>query len=325
MRFFLALVLSMSFYVNTMAQSPCDSVIVHTLRYDLFHSDSLVEVVIKNESSLQVNYPALFLLNSNQDTVASEEVNFFVLGNYLQGHTLKLHQAVPNNVVTNGKLVLTANSQEVCLWENNYALCEDSCSMVRITMQGEGFPAKEHDYDYAILDSNGSSVAVGSMHIDSTAYTANDSVCLEPGHYEIQWNRQNSAEIEKLHFRMDAFYTFLGPLKHDTSASVSISFDLMSACRSSQPVDTTDTWDNTTGIASEQVHIGCNEECIYIQNASLRQISGIYVYDLHGQMVAQSRSGASIQRIPHRHLTTGLYIVHIDAGEASTVRKVFVP
>lgn len=319
MKHLISLVLGTLLHFGIIAQSACDSVLIHSLNYDLFHSDSLIEVVVKNESSVFFNYPALVLLDANGDTVASEDVNFFGLGNYYQGHTLTLHEPLNDHIVLGGQLVLTGMNESVyCTWEDDYDLCGDSCSKVRIVMQGSNFPSDSHTYVYDVVDSNANVVAHDTMHLDSAHYTAWDTACLVPGNYSIVWERLNSETIEPLHFRVDALYTYTGPLTNNSAQTASIQFDMMRACIDSDTTDSTLSVPINAGL--DHVSFGCNDQCILIQNSGSNRMLGVRVFDLHGRLIHQSTSTENFQQIPIRQ--EGIYLVQVQTEGGSEVCKV---
>lgn len=308
------------FSLATAAQAPCDSLIIHSVGYDAFHSDELLEVVVQNPSTAFFPYPAFALLDANGDSLASEDVNFFGIGDYYQGHTLELHEPLSDHQLNGAQLVLTGmNEQVYCIWEEDYDLCpDDACRDLRIVMQGANFPSEAHTYTYDILDSTGTILAHDTMHIDSAEYTARDTVCLFPGNYSIVWERVSSASIEALHFRVDMFYTYTGPLDNSSAETVTIPFEVMAACLEA------DTSDSTIGIGdpvvAQSFSFGCNDQCILLQNNGSNRILGVQVYDLHGRMVHRSTSSGNFQKIPVPH--NGIYVVHVHTEQGIEAHKV---
>lgn len=311
-------VLSTLVYLSAMTQLPCDSVIIHSLSYDAFYSDQYVEVVVKNESNELFSYPAFTLLDANGDTVASEDVNFFGLGNYYQGHTLTLHNAPADHTLNGGQLVLTGNNQVACQWENNYLLCPETCTDLRIVMQGANFPSASHAYTFEVVDSNANAVYQGTMHIDSASYTAYDTVCLPAGDYSIVWERQSSAISEQLHFRVDQLFTYTGPVTHDSNQTVTVPFEVMRACMEPDTAGTLGTL--ATGRVTEPLQFGCNDQCILLQNHGANRILGVRTYDLQGRMIHESTSSDNFQQIPVRG--NGIYIVRVHTEQGVESRKV---
>lgn len=67
----------------------CDSLIINCCTYDTI-SPNTITIEVTNTSSVLFDYPGFVLLNSNMDTIAIEQVNYFGIGNSPQMHTLHI-------------------------------------------------------------------------------------------------------------------------------------------------------------------------------------------------------------------------------------------
>ena len=83
--------MGMKGWINILPSVPCDSIIIDSLR---FTSPNVISLNANITSfNIGVSYPRFVLFNTNADTVAKENINFFVLGGYT--HTLQVVNSMP--------------------------------------------------------------------------------------------------------------------------------------------------------------------------------------------------------------------------------------
>lgn len=298
-------------YITAQSQAPCDSIVLHTVSFDPLNSQTKVQVLVENQSTWLFDYPKFILRDAQDDTVASEYVNFFGLGNYIQAHTLKLEPGLASTTVAGGKLQLYSISDTLlCEWENDYELCVDSCIDLVVIMQGGSFPSAYHRYTYAITDSNNTVVLSDTLVLDSANYTDWDSICLPIGAYHVDFVEDVSSATEAVYARVDPFHNTSGPVVNG-QGDLSFDLDVFTMCL--HPLDTID---DPLGLPAQQ-----RADLIIHQSNKVIHVSGIQdfsstlnLYDINGRLLNTTRANVSTASIDAVGFAAGTYVLEICSG-----------
>lgn len=185
--FTLSLILISSFYVS--AQNPhCDSLDIVDLGLNPFNPEELL-LHVENNNQLEIfSYPSFKLLNSNNDTVASETPNFFGIGTTSIHNLGAYSQSVDPNATFNGTLLLYMNFEDslVCSFPISESLLPDTgCTELILTSTDySGDIGTELLWD--ITDENDSIVKYGVHDYNhSSPISISDTFCLKNGCYTL--------------------------------------------------------------------------------------------------------------------------------------------
>lgn len=171
--------------ILTQAQTACDSLEFFSIRYSPF-TDSLVVISVQNNSSELFDYPGFVLIDSNGDTVAKEQVNYFGIGGQ-SVHSLVVYEGVHDPLENfNGQLELHTGfySDLACSWNIDQGLCgSDLCDSLIITFQNWGGALVLGDFDWSVMDSTDAVIQSGTFNMDPQLQYWQHGFCLTPGTY----------------------------------------------------------------------------------------------------------------------------------------------
>lgn len=300
-----------------MGQTACDSLDIEVTYYPF--SDSLIQVSVTNHAQTFFSYPVFTILDSNNDTVAHEDLNFFGIGTN-SVHTLKTHPGMPASNTFSGTLQLyymTVDSFAVCTWPMNFVLCPDTCKMFFPYLTNYGSMSVTGDASWQILNNNAQPVASGMFTLDTNTQYATDSVCLAEGNYTLKvtdinltLGGQKMTGITNNVFSAAPDTTF-----NDTVAIVP--FTLFEPC-----ITTTSIKAPIRG--GTKVHIFSHDNSIVLQNVAGNPIGNITVYSIDGKKVLHTDCRQPKYNIGLANVPTGIYIVSVRNETGIFVEKVFI-
>jgi hypothetical protein len=298
------------------AQTACDSLDIN-VHYFPFN-DSFIQVDVYNSNtSTFLSYPVFTIFDSNGDTVALEQMNFFGIAQESH-HSLNVFPgAVPGNTFS-GTLTLyyqTVDSYAVCTWPMNFNLCPDTCYKVYPQMVNFGGAQVTGDAEWSVLDGNSQVVATGTFTLDTNTQYATDSTCLDPGNYTLKVNNTSLTNGGNKSVSVEAI--FINAPNPSTAFnnvdSVALDFDFFEQCIAPNSVK--------TAVQANGTNIHTYANNIYINNAN-QPIGEISVYSIDGKKVyfANTRNPYHTLSLPH----TGIYIVRVMNKSGATIRKVYI-
>ncbi len=175
------------FTVSGGGANACDSLQIASINWTPF-SDTALVLHALNQSTTLFDYPGFVLLGDNGDTLASETVNFFGIG--LESvHTLEI---LPGTIMPTSPFNATLHlwtgffDEQACTWDLSVALCQpDSCSEMLVYIGNTGGALSLGSFTY-IIRANGIPITSGALTLTAEQQFTQDTVCLQPGDYEVQ-------------------------------------------------------------------------------------------------------------------------------------------
>lgn len=172
-------------FFQVTAGDPCDGVDIDLVQWAPF-SDTALVVHVSNNSTVLFDYPGFVLLDAGGDTLASETVNFFGIGEESH-HTLRIH---PDAVIPVGSSMVSLHlwtgfySEQACSWELPVDLCPPApCATLYPNLQNLGGALTLGDFSWTLLNEDLEVAGSGTfMLVEEEQYDI-DTVCLPPGRY----------------------------------------------------------------------------------------------------------------------------------------------
>lgn len=302
--------------VSLFSQPVCDSLDVISLKYAPF-ADTMLEVEIRNyNTSTFFDYPGFILLDSQGDTVAKEQVNWFVLGNHSL-HLLDVWPGMPTSGIFEGQLEFWSGfyTTKHCTWTDTVRLCPSSCRTIYLAFMGWGIGTPHPDVDWSLLDSNGQTVATGTFVLSDSVQAALDSVCLEPGEYTFKLDTASN-------LGGNPYMIISSPLWSGQQLQTlydindpTLSFELYGACI-----------DKSTGIEETRGELG-NIRVFsgegFIKILGDMPFDRVEIYDLSGRLVSAKETKSLEVDLKLADRVTGIYLVLVRTQEGMITRKVW--
>jgi hypothetical protein len=168
------------------AQNVCDLLDFVSVKYSPF-TDSVIIVHVENNNQNEIfDYPGFVLLDSSNDTVAVETVNYFGIGEE-SVHSLAVRPGVYDPLNNfDGTLQLYSGFYDTfeCEWDMNQSLCADSpCDSLIIGFQNWGGALVLGSFAWSVLDSTSTVVESGVLDMTANEQYWFHSICLSPGAY----------------------------------------------------------------------------------------------------------------------------------------------
>ena len=301
-----------------MGQTPCDSLDINVSYYPF--SDSLLQVhVINNSSGWYFNYPQFTILDTNADTVAHEQVNFFGIGQESL-HSPEVYPGMPPANTFNGPLLLyyvTVDSYAVCTWNMNFDLCPDSCTMFFPHFGNSGSQTVTGSASWEVIDIGSQVVASGTFTLDSNTQYVTDSACLSAGDYTLKVTDINLSLGGQKTTGISSNWYVAGPQVAFNDPVENIQLNLYEACQQTTKVK--------APIKNEQsVSIYSYEDNIHISSLTGKAIGEVRICSVDGRTVRKEKIGKQQHIINMASYSYGVYIVKVVSEGNSIVKKVFV-
>lgn len=299
-----------------LAQSPCDSLSIQ-VHYAAFN-DSFIQVSVVNQSSQLFSYPQFTLLNSNGDTVAKEDLNFFGIGQS-SIHTLQCYPGMPASSAFSGTLQLyyaTIDSYAVCTWNANFNLCPDTCQMFYPSLVNLGGAQVLGNAHWEILNANAQIVTSGTFTLDTANQYSTDSACLSPGQYTMNVHNMTLTPGGQKHISITHNAYSTAPDTSFNGSTASLSFTLFEPCIT--PVSV-----KQGTVASEGISIYAAGKNIMLHSRNGQSLGKVVVRAVDGKVFYSESTAATGLQIALPYASPGVYIVHA-AGESVAVKKIFL-
>lgn len=176
------------FFEVTAGGSFCDSLSILSIQWHTFTDTAIVVHIANMNTNVGFDNPSFIFFGPNGDTIAIETPDLFVLPND-SWHILQLvdDAVIPESPFL-GTLELWTNSISVlaCSWMPLIDLCPTGpCSTVYPMIQNLGGAITIGNFQWSITDENGTIVENGIFSLPGTNETDRDTVCLEPGSYQM--------------------------------------------------------------------------------------------------------------------------------------------
>lgn len=305
------------------AQSPCDSVNILSMNYDAMHKDS-IELVINNQSSTFFNYPNFLLLNAADDTIAYETVNFFGLGNYDQGHILKIEPPFSSNTITGGKLLLKTGFGDSleCIFTRDFELCNEACSELIVSLQSTGTIVSTETINVSVTDSMSNVVYFESFVLDSLEFFKYDSLCLTPGAYTIEFDQLDSNSTT-LFFGLNTFFLSTGINGNSSADNTTQHFIIWERCLHTQIINPPNAVDHLNAL-SENFYAMVANQTLHLNSNENELIEQIALYDLSGRLVLEKAPNTSATAMNVSHLQHGIYIAKAQVNGMWVAKRIWL-
>jgi hypothetical protein len=317
------LVLSYALASVLQAQSPCDSVNIVSINYDAMHKDS-IELVINNQSSAFFSYPNFILLNAMNDTIAFESVNFFGIGNYDQGHILKIEQPFSGNTISGGQLLLKTGFGDSleCIFTSDFELCSEACSELIVSLQSTGPIDSTETINVSVTDSMSNVVYFESFVLDSLEFFKYDSLCLPPGEYTIEFDQIDS-NANTLFFGLNTFFLSTGVNGNSNADSMTQHFIVWERCVHPQIINPPNAVNEVNAPAASISAMVANQTLLLNSNEN-ELIEHIALYDLSGRLVLDKAPNTSATEIDVSHLQHGIYIAKAQVNGVWVAKRIWL-
>ncbi|MCG3166755.1 MAG: hypothetical protein POELPBGB_02537 [Bacteroidia bacterium] len=203
----------------------CDSLEVVYFGFNPFHDYELVVYVHNTNTVDFFSYPGFKLLNANGDTVATETVNFFGIGEYSAHRLLTSLTDIQPGEVFNGTLLLYTGFYDslVCTFPVSQVLIP-STGCTYFTVYSSDFNGTvEQPVNWEVTDAQGNVVFSGIHDYAADTFYYNSPVCLENGCYQLTLTASSPLEgmvqagVNFLAFNIDTYL-------HMDSGATSASF-----------------------------------------------------------------------------------------------------
>lgn len=308
-----------------LSQSPCDSLSILSLNYDAIHSDS-INVIVKNESSIIFGYPSFTLLNEFNDTIAKETVAYFGIGNYPQGHIMRVEQPFNGNEIPNGKVILMGGFGDTaaCVFNEEINLCSDSCSPMRVSVQAGTAVDSTKSVNIFINDSNNQEVYSTMFVLDTIYDIKDDTLCLPPGHYTyvIEEVLPSSNQV---YYGLNPFYLTTGINANTTGISqTSHSFTIWEKCLSPDTVTPPFLISELNSTEVNTLIIENKTDEIVLRSSSNSIINYLLVVDMHGKILMDQTSNSSRVKLHRNEMNPGVYIAKVLIGNHWYANKIVI-
>ena len=303
-------------------QNVCEDLNFISIGYSAF-TDTVIVVSVENNSTTELfDYPGFTVINTNGDTVAKEEVNYFGIGAQ-SVHPLQVRPGVHDPLQDfNGVLQLYSGfyTDFECEWQLNESLCRESeCDSIILAFENYGGALVLGDFAWSLLDSTEAVLESGTFTMEVQEQHWEKRLCLPKGMYS---------------------YTLVAlgqPSGGGPTLTVSTSPWFL-ALSIQQPVD----WFNETATALEfpfYTHCILQETPNGIGNAEndldfmvLRSggqtiikhaeiIKSVKVFALDGRLVTNLNPN-NIECILPSNLNNGFYLISIETNQGAKVLKV---
>jgi hypothetical protein len=302
------------------AQNPCGDVSIVSLVHAPFFGS--VQVTAQNNGSFFFGYPQFSLVDTNADTVATEQINFFGLaGGGTQLHTM---EAVPGAPVPadpfTGTLVLKytgMNGDSLCTFPIvNDELCPQDPCMNLILYAYLQQPMVTTDLDWTLVDDQGVPQGQGSFHLDALGWGQDhDTLCLPPGNYTWHVEQPIPAGTSIIAGAMQEDFLSTGPTTPvPIGGSVDIALDYYPECVAAGQ-----------GIEAHEVQpliVVVADGSLVLRHRDGASIGEITIFDGGGRSVHRSSTGSSEARVALDGLAPGLNLVRTrnEEGKSSVQR-----
>jgi hypothetical protein len=292
------------------AQTACDSLDIDVKYYAFY--DSILEVSVVNHSQAFYSYPGFIIYDTNNDTVAKEEVNLFGIGGE-SSHALTLYPGMPPGDFFNGTIALYTGFYDSleCSFNKSFKLCPDSCSSVYPYFVNLGGAQIIASVGWQILDASSQPVATGSFVLDAIQQEDEDTICLQPGSYTLHVDAASPGGGQP-HIGMTTklFYIPNPSMTYSWSAT-SLPFDFFKPCASPTAIG---------GLhQSAEVIISSYDKQLRITDVNGNSLQGVTIYATDGRKVFEKTTVIADQSIDLTSLPEGVYIVRwIQSGKAGS-------
>lgn len=171
----------------TYAQTICDSVTILNVEYHPFY-DSLATITTNTQTGTFIGYPAFTMFSQIGDTMAVEGNQMFgIMG--LSTNIMKFRPGQPTTDKFSGHIGLLGYTGSVspvdCFYSREFDLCPDTCRTIYPSISNWGGATATGILTWSILQ-NEKIVATGQWELTDQEQTDHDSLCLNPGSYELK-------------------------------------------------------------------------------------------------------------------------------------------
>jgi len=317
------LFLCFTFASILLAQSPCDSVNIVSINYDAMHKDS-IELVINNQSSAFFSYPNFILLNATNDTLAFETVNFFGLGNYDQGHILKIEQSFSGNTINGGQLLLQTGFGDSleCVFTSDFELCSEVCSELIVSLQSTGPIDSTEIINVSVTDSLSNVVFFESFVLDSLVFFKYDSLCLPPGDYTIEFDQLDS-NATTLFFGLNTFFLSTGINGNSIADNTTQHFSIWERCLHPEIISPPNAV-NELNVLTASISAAVVNQTLLMSSNQNELLEHIALYDLSGRLVLEKSPNTSATAINVSNLRHGIYIAKAQVNGVWIAKRIWL-
>lgn len=290
------------------AQNTCADLTILSVQYAAFN-DSVIEVVAQASEGSFFSYPQFSLVDTGNDTLTHEDVNFFGIGQGPQTHSSVLRdgQTLPASPFE-GTLVFSYSGPEeenFCTFPLSGSLCPPTpCVDMEVFVYRQATPPLlTTSFTWSISDEAGGTVGSGALEIDAaTGQLALDDLCLPPGHY-LLYVQQDDAIGTQFNFGVgQRNFTVAGPTAILlTGGEGDLPFTLHRQCFA--------TGNGIPDQSTSAPTLALDGRTLIISNANGKPLGSIEILDATGRCVRRGTTMSSFTTFDLGDLAHGMHIV----------------
>lgn len=308
------------FSFSLSAQTACDSLDFVSVKYSPF-TDTVVIVEVRNNNQWEIfDYPGFVLLDTDDDTVAVETVNYFGIGSESL-HLLEVRPGVHDPLINfEGTLQLYSEFYDTfeCEWDLDQSLCSiQPCDSVILGFQNFGGALVLGDFHWTVEDESAAIVDSGSFTMEAQGQYWFNKICLEPGAYSYSLTALTPPSGGGPTLTVSTSSAFASPTMSEpldwfNDPGAVIEFPFFEFCAGSP---------NGIKEVLEQVEIKVlrNGDDVVLQ--STESINSALIYSTDGKLVASLSPNSTQFQFP-AGLRNGVYLIRIETKKGLTTVKV---
>lgn len=298
------------------AQDHCSDVEIIALRYDAFGDSALHVVVQYNADDFMLSYPRFHVLDASGDTLAREQMNFFVLAPGISAHRMERvpGSTWPGALFTGTVLFYynTIDGEQQCTFPITADLCPPTCGAANVYLYAEAGSHTSSTFPWSLADSTGNTIASGALELDIAGWQQDiDSLCLLPGRYTLQVS-QPEASGTAFRFGMSEEDIFFNGPEASLAAGGTgeLTFDFFAPCisvgQTIQP-EQADEW-----------RVSYDGRWATITRGSGRALGHVAVYDATGRCMATAHTSATSSALDLAGMAKGPYLIAVGSAGFTT-------
>ena len=294
----------------------CDSLLVQSIAWAPFGSDTLLSVHVLNQSTTLFDYPGFILFDDNGDTLAIEQVNFFGIAQD-SWHQLNVHpQANIPTGAFQGTLELWTGFYTAlsCSYPVQVDLCAGIlCQDVMPQLVSIGGASVTIDLDWTIVDSVSSPVFSGTFNMVNDQLISPDTVCLAPGTYSLVVEGVNQGPgVLAIALGTTSPYGLSMNYEEDGTDQI-LSFEFFSPCVS-----------GPNSLREQLPGEGLGLTVLHDRVIAIRfdglPLGSFSFHDMNGRLLSTGSANSDRAEIPVSNLSAGIYVLRTEVGTAKWIR-----
>lgn len=302
------------------AQNTCADLTIVSIHYAAFN-DSVIEVVAQAAEGSFFSYPQFSLIDTQNDTLTRENVNFFGIGQGPQTHSSVV---VPGHVLPSstfsGTLLFSYSGpgeENYCTFPISGSLCPPGpCVDMEVFVYRQALPPLvSTSFNWTVSDGSGAPVGTGTLAIDAaTGQLGLAELCLPPGQYSVHIH-QNDAVGDQFYFGVgQRNFTVSGPLEGlMPGGEADLAFTLQARCIAGP--------NEIRESRSSAPTLMLNNRVLTISTTNGGPLGPVEILDSSGRCVQRGSSTSSTATMDLGDLACGVHVVRTANGPSKWVAQ----